>query len=265
MTKSTIAAALLLSLFCLLPLQGADGNASKDAFVLPGDVVVPQIATGGDGTFGLFMTFQFVNITNAPALVQVSFFDSPGNPMVLDFEQDGTPGTATFISKALGAKGSSFARTFPMGATKVGYARVLSTPANSVAVSATFNQAVEGRPLFQSFIPLSSAVQDRFLVPVLDVGSSTGSVALVSLVAQQVTLTALDTNGVALCSGTRTFAAGEHAAFIVRDFPALSCTANQTTVLEVEGPEKALSGVGITAQDSGAFSTQPVYGPVPAP
>jgi hypothetical protein len=211
------------------------------------------------------MTFQTVNITNAAASVQLSFFDSSGNPMVLDFEQDGTPGTATFLSKALGAKGSSFARTFPMGATKVGYARLQSTPENSVAVSATFNQAVTGRPLFQSFIPLSSAVQDRFLVPVLNTGPSTGSIAIVSLAAQEVTLTARDTNGVPMCSGTRMFAAGEHTAFIVRDFPALNCTANVDSILEVQGPEKALSGVGITAQDSGAFSTQPVYGPVPAP
>ena len=149
MTRSTIGAAFLLSLVCVFCLQAADGNASKDAFVLLGDVLIPQIATGGDGTQGFYMTFQTVNITNAPASVQISFFDSAGNPMVLDFEQDGTPGTASFLSKALGAKGSSFARTFPMGATKVGYARVQSTPALSVAVSATFNQAVTGRPLFQ--------------------------------------------------------------------------------------------------------------------
>ena len=119
--------------------------------------------------------------------------------------------------------------------------------------------------MFQSFIPLSSAVQDRFLVPVLNTGPSTGSIAIVSLIAQEVTLTARDTNGVPLCSGTRMFAAGEHTAFIVRDFPALNCTANVDSILEVQGPEKALSGVGITAQDSGAFSTQPVYGPVPTP
>jgi len=265
MTRSTIIAALLLSLVCVLSLQGADGNASKDAFVLPGDVILPQIATGGDGAQGFFMTFQSVNITNAAASVQISFFDSTGNPMVLDFVEDGTPVTASFLSKTLGAKGSSFARTFPMGATQVGYARVQSTPPNSIAVSATFNQAVTDRPLFQSFIPLSSGVQDRFLVPVLNSGVSTGSVAIVSLVSQQVTLTARDTNGVALCSGTRMFAAGEHAAFVVSSLAALSCTANVDSILEVQGPEKALSGVGITAQDSGAFSTQPVYGPVPAP
>jgi hypothetical protein len=211
------------------------------------------------------MTLQLVNFTNAAASVQVSFFDSTGNPMVINFELDGAAGTASFLTKALGAKGSSFARTFPMGATQVGYARIQSTPADSIAVSATFNQAVEGRPLFQSFIPLSSGVQDRFLVPVLNAGPSTGAIAIVSLAAQTVTLTARDTTGVSLCSATRMFNAGEHTAFIVTDMAALSCTANRNTVLEVSGPQKALSGIGITAQDSGAFSTQPVYGPVPAP
>ncbi len=101
MTITTIGAAFLLSLVCAFSLQAADGNASKDAFVLPGDVLIPQIATGGDGTQGFYMTFQTVNITNAPASVQISFFDSAGNPMVLDFEQDGTPGTASFLSTGI--------------------------------------------------------------------------------------------------------------------------------------------------------------------
>ena len=158
MTVNRFVSGLLLA--CLFAFvapwaQGAEAGG-KGAFVLPGDVVIPQIATGGDGTFGFFMTFQVVNFTNAAASVQVTFFDSSGNPMVLDFEQDGQPGSASFLTVALGPKGSSLARTFPAGATQVGYARVQSTPANSVAVSATFNQAVEGRPLFQSFIPLSS-------------------------------------------------------------------------------------------------------------
>ena len=55
MTRSTIGAAFLLSLVCAFSLQAADGNASKDAFVLPGDVVIPQIATGGDGTEGIYI------------------------------------------------------------------------------------------------------------------------------------------------------------------------------------------------------------------
>lgn len=240
-------------------------DAQKEAFILPGDILIPQVATGGDGTYGLFMTFEFVNMTNGPATVQVTFSDSSGNPMVLSFEQDGAPVQATFLSKAFGAKGSSFARTFPTGPTQVGYARVTSIPENAVAVSATFNQAVEGRPLFQSFIPLSSGIQNRFLVPMLNAGASTGSIAIVSLAAQDVTLSVLDANGVTQCSTTRTFAAGEHTAFVAKDMPGLACTANVNTVLEVQGTQAALGAVGITAQDSGAFSTQPVYGLVPLP
>ena len=256
-----------LVLMCLFAFSGPWAYAlevdAKGAFVLPGDVVVPQIATGGDGTFGFFMTFQLVNFTNNAAAVQISFFDSTGNPMVIDFEQDGQPGSASFISASLGAKGSSLARTFPAGATQIGYARVLSQPANSVAVSATFNQAVSGRPLFQSFIPLSSGLQGSFMVPVLNAGPFTGSVAVVSQVAQTVTMTVRDFNGVALCSAMRPFAVGEHIAAVVSSIQGLACAAGRDSMLEIQGPTKALAGIGITAEDSGAFSTQPVYGPTP--
>ena len=265
-TNRVASGVLLVCLFAFSsPWAYAEEAGAKEAFVLPGDVIVPQIATGGDGTFGIFMTFQLVNFTNNAASVQISFFDSSGNPMVIDFEQDGQAGSASFMSAALGAKGSSLARTFPSGATQIGYARVLSQPANSVAVSATFNQAVPDRPLFQSFIPLTSGLHESFMVPVLNAGPFTGSVAVVSQVAQTVTLTVRDFSGVSLCSTTRAFAVGEHIAQIVTNIPGLECAAGRDSMLEIQGPSGSVAGIGITAEDSGAFSTQPVYGPVPTP
>ncbi len=75
------------------------------------------------------------------------------------------------------------------------------------------------------------------------------------------TFSARSENGVDLCDDTLSFGAGEHVAFVIRD--QLPCTAGVNGVLEVQGTSIGLAGFGITAQDDGAFVTQPVYGQVP--
>jgi hypothetical protein len=207
-----------------------------------------------------------VNITNQASTATMQFFDSSGVPMPLMVGEGGEETTTSVFMIAVGAKGAAFARTFPIGnPPQIGYAQITSAPARSVAVSATFNQVVPGRPLFQSFIPLSTSVHDQFFVPVLNGGSSTGSVAIVSLAEQEVGLTLRDRNGIVLCSATKMFTAGQHRAFVIKTDRELGCAPDRNTVLEVIGALGGLAGVGVTAEDTGSFSTQPVYGPVPAP
>ena len=56
-------------LICVLSLTATlSGQPRRDAFVLPGDQVVPQVATGGDA---FFMSFQFVNFTDRAASVRL--------------------------------------------------------------------------------------------------------------------------------------------------------------------------------------------------
>ena len=80
-------------------------------------------------------------------------------------------------------------------------------------------------------------------------------------VGQDVTFSARSKNGIDLCNDTQSFGAGEHVAFVIHD--RLPCTAGIDGVLEVQGSSIGLAGFGITAQDDGAFVTQPVYGEVP--
>ncbi len=246
-------------LICVLSLTATlSGQPRRDAFVLPGDQVVPQVATGGDA---FFMSFQFVNFTDRAASVRLSFFDGAGDPMMIPYEQHGAALTDDVLTDTIIAGGIGFAVTSSSGPVRIGYALVESIPENAIAVSTAFNQIVPGRPLFQSFVPLSTALHDRFFVPVLNAGGFTGALAVVSLVAQDVTFSARSENGVDLCDDTLSFGAGEHVAFVIRD--QLPCTAGVNGVLEVQGTSIGLAGFGITAQDDAAFVTQPVYGQVP--
>ncbi len=255
---------ILLSITVLLasalPGAAADSAGAKNAFVLPGDTIIPQIANGG-GSF--FMTFEFMGITDSAATVTLAFFDSAGNAMSVPYIQDGVELTATTLIETVGLKGIEFARTkLDAETVQTGYARVSSAPENAVAVSASFNQVVADRPLFRAFIPLDSVLHSAFFVPAINSGTQTASMAIVSLLEQDVAVVARNTNGVELCRVDQQFNGGQHMAFLVRD--QLPCTAGINAIVEVAaGDENGLAGFGLTAEDSGAFSTQPVYGPLP--
>ena len=121
------------------PAYAADTNSQsrKDAFILPGDSIIPQVATGGGNWF---MTFQFVNLTLNSASVTLSFFDSSGNPMSLPYIQDGSETNSATLGDTVAPGGIEFATTVVDAEdAKIGYARVQSTPEGAVAVSAAFN------------------------------------------------------------------------------------------------------------------------------
>lgn len=85
--------------------------------------------------------------------------------------------------------------------------------------------------------------------------------AVVSGVAQSVNYIARNRNGAALCNAGRPFLKGEYRAFLIRDM--LPCLVGVDGIGEVVGSEgERLFGVGITADDSGAFVTQPPVAPV---
>ena len=180
---------------------------------------------------------------------------------MVPYQQNGVVLTNNVLTDTIAGGGIGFAVTLSSGPVKIGYALVESIPENAVGVSSAFNQIVPGRPLFQSFVPLSTALHDRFFLPFLNAGGFTGSVAVVSLLAQDVTFSARSKNGIDLCNDSHSFGTGEHVAFVIHD--RLPCTAGIDGVLEVQGSSIGLAGFGITAQDDGAFVTQPVYGEVP--
>jgi hypothetical protein len=232
-----------------------------------------------------------MNTGATTANILLSFHDTSGNPLNLRFEickntlasgesgscfsplgDNGLPADenaiteGTFIADTIPAGGSSFARTFINGPRLVGYATLLSQPERAVAVSANFNQQAarsDGslRPLFSASVPLSTSVQKKFFVPALNAGT-TATLAIVSVAGGSVNFRALGSGGTQLCTASRSTTVGEALAFLIGAPNFLPCAAGRETLIEVTG--QALSGVGFTFLGE-AFSTQPVYGPAPAP
>ena len=243
------------------PFQATKAGSS-DAFVAKITValpdIIPQIANSGTPeSGGFFMIFNAVNVTSEPATVTVEFFDSQGAPMSMPI----LGGEFVGFTATLQPGGYTAVQTVPNGSgARIGYALITSTPNDSVAVNATFVQLVPGRPPFMAGIPATNTLHSTAYMPYVSDGGFTPSLALVSQLAQTVTLTARSgVEGAFRCSTTLSFVDGEHRAFLLRDV--LPCTATGKGSLEILGSSSTpeLSGIGFLANDEGAFVTQPIW------
>ena len=241
------------------------GPGTAKTFVLPGNEILPQIANGELGGGQSFFTlFDAVNISGAPAIFQINFFDPSGMPMELPIMQDGATVDTNIIGDAIAPGGVRFAQSVPDGAeVKIGWAFVQSSPEGAIAVTARFSNQVPGERLYQASIPVETHLHQNFFMPFINTGGFVASAAIVSLVPQTVTFSVLSSSGTKICSTTEDFTAGQHRAVILSTL--LTCAADTNAVFAVEGEAIGLSGVGFQAADMGlgAFVTAPVYGPVP--
>ena len=243
--------------------------ASPKIFLLAGDDLVPQIANGELAGGQIFFTeWRIQNITDQEAEVDISYFDSDGDPLSLPSLAKGSVNSFIGILDLVPARGIRYARTWPIGApVQVGYARVISDPPGAVVVTALYNNLIPGVPLFQAAIPMTTRNHNRFFVPYGNVAGQRSSVAVVSLTAQTITVNARDPQGVIQCTFSRPMTAGSHYPFIVQS--ELPCTVESEGVIEIAGPDPTIGGVAFTAQPAdgnpgtGAFTTLQVAGPTP--
>ena len=241
-------------------LEGQSGMLQGDS-----DKIIPQIANHGtpqDG--GFFMIFQAINVSAATATFQVEFFDNNGEAMNMPLATSsddliGTP--AHGFQGTLSPEGYGAQVTIPDGSpTAIGYAVVKMDPAESVAVTATFVNAVPGRPPFMAGVPQSTGLHKTALMPYLSGGGFTPALALVSLRSQDVTLIAHSgVDGEELCRATMNFGAGHHRAFLLRDV--LPCTSMSEGTLEIQGDPQlpaSIAGIGFEGHEGGALLNQPI-------
>lgn len=231
----------------------------------PADGLIVHIGNGTvPGGAILFTNFEAVNVTDAPASVQVFFGSPEGDSMLLPLVgQDGQlAGQFAGIEATLppGAGGSGL--TFPTGfEVQVGYALVIADPPGSVAVVGIFNNQVPGLPLFQAGISPDMVAHRR--VRTIFTGFDGGfisSLAVVSGFAQTLTVTAREQlTGQVLCSAPLFIPAAGHRAFIVREL--LTCARNRQGIVEVTAPLGGIGAVGFLAADAGqgAFTTLQVF------
>ena len=241
-------------------------ESSKNSIVvLPGHLIIPQIANAGTRQGGYFTAFQVLNLSRSTATYQIQFFNSNGQPMRMPlstyfYDVSGDPSFG--FNGTLGPGGYHAMVTIPDGSpTAIGYAKVTMEPENSIGVNATFMQIVFDRPLFGAGVPLSNIFHNKtsFMTYVSGFGF-TPTLALVSLLPQNVTLIArTGSNGIEICRATINFFAGQHRAGLLRDV--LPCIQNSEGVIEILAGHKnvGLAAIGFQAHDSGAFVTQPLW------
>ena len=246
-----------------IPADYAKDLPERGLFPLPGDQIIPQIANGtlAGGHFS-FTWYQVINITDAPAVFELMFFDSLGNPLAVPiFQSVGAVGELVNLSDMIPARGGGADIASPAYAPATsGYAASTSIPEGAIVVTGIFGNQVPGEHAYQASVPLTTFLHKRFYLAFTNTGRFVTSLAVVFfLLSQNVSFVARDASGDELCRARRFFQANEYFPFIVRDF--LPCTFGTKGVLAVEGSAFAgLSGVGFIGADEGlgAFVTLPV-------
>ena len=249
-----------------IPDWQAKAGIESQVVIAPGDDILPQIATSGtpdrrgilhdvpgrqrlDGTGDV--PGELLQLGRGP------HEDAPGDQSAEDMT--GMP--AIGFQGILSPGGYGAQVTVQDGSSAVGYAVVTMDPPESVAVNATFVNLVPGKPPFMAGIPLSSALHKTAFMPFLADRGFTPSLALVSLEAQEVTLTArAGTAGAELCSKTLEFDANEHKAFLLREH--LFCADGTEGTVEIRGNPllpASIAGIGFIGHEGGAFVTQPIW------
>jgi len=245
----------------------ADRAASK-RIILPGDGVVAQIANGElEGGQIFFTIFEVMSLVGVEASFEMRFWDPDGNAMSLPLADGAEKGVgAVGLQGTFEPRGGGAQLTIPTGApVQVGYATVESTPPDSVAVTAIFNNQVPGERLFQASIPQDSFLHDRLTMPYINNAGFVTSFALVALIAQTVEVVARDAAGTAVCSFMQPMNTGQHVAILAAT--ELPCMVGNAGFLDFIGQDIGLSAVGFTAADEGlgAFTTFTPWGILSSP
>ncbi|MDA1315557.1 MAG: hypothetical protein O2968_19685 [Acidobacteria bacterium] len=106
--------------------------------------MIPQIANGQlEGGQIFFTIFEVMSLVGVPATVEIRFWDPDGNVMPLPLAGGGDPVkgiSSVGLQGTFDPRGGGVQITIATGApVQIGYATVQSTPPNSVAVIAIFN------------------------------------------------------------------------------------------------------------------------------
>ncbi|MBI3693703.1 MAG: hypothetical protein HY238_02525 [Acidobacteria bacterium] len=228
---------------CLTRISDNGGNFRPDE-----GWTIPHLASGG----GFETTFQVLNLAAKPAQVEIWFFNDRGRPLPLPV---GT-GNAIGFRGALPADGRCDVSTVAGGPnTRSGYARVKSTPPNTVAVTTLIRRQAAGGPEFHAALPHGVRWTNQTTAPFVNWDGPVTALAQVNdtAAAQTLRITARGDGGWILCQATISLAPGEHQAFLLSD--RLPCTVEQRGLLEFEtsNPQGVAAAI-LLFQGAGSFT-----------
>ncbi len=231
-----------------------------------------QIGNGQLGGIGLQTALSFPNTTSMAGDVQVDFFESSGNPLVLTLLGLGTDSSFTIN---LGSGASKVVQTDGLGDIKAGYARVMTS--TRIGGSAVFRRidVPSGLLETESGVP-SARPLGSFSIFVVTTGDADTGLALANpgpapngaaavglgpgpAGAAAVGLKLFDTAGALLAESELQLGSGRHTAqFVTQLFPEVEGISEMRGLLEVSSPVPIVAVTLLQNDDPGTPFPQDV-------
>jgi hypothetical protein len=232
----------LLVVFALSAFGAVRPQISSSTAI--GDQVITHLADGG----GWLTTIVLVNLSNAPASFDISFFDDTGAPYAFPFVENGNVSALTGQQIPAGGRWTINTVGSAGGYTTTGWADITNATGN-----------IGGYAIFQygnqmATVPIESWNGSRLILPFQDGNGIAMGVALVNPCTgpSDVTVTFRDNYGSLIFADSFPMTPGQHTSFVVRQrWPALAGRVG-TALYETNG---CLSGLGILANSAGAYTT----------
>lgn len=240
-----------LLLLSVSMLSGAE-PPKKDFGSIDSGYTIPHLAVGGGVWTTEFRVFSLEDFIQA---FTVRFFDSNGDPLVLDIDVPGGPSLDPGDTVLGGVKAGGIVRfrAGPAGPLKVGYAILETSEFSGLAIDAVITNGAA----FQTSVPGMRRFQGPLRFPFVNSGGFVSCVAWKSDTRQDVTMIVRDGDGVELCRAESELADDQHEAFCLQD--RLPCVADQDGLMEVGFSSVGVSAISLTADPLGRLWTTVPY------
>lgn len=227
------------------------------AYLVPQDISFAHIAVGG-----IWRTSFFIcNMSSNAIPYTISYYDDNGSSMAVPVYVGNTTyqsmSSASYTIPPYGEQNFDLWNSSPT--TQTGQA-ILSYDSylGQLGGFSVFQEVIPGQPIFEATVALSGSDWKLYL-PYYHFDGYTSGVAISNpslLHSTNVTLTALDNNGVSLFSDSIYLPPGGHLAFSATDrYPSLN---NHRGNLYMESSSGRLSAVGLRFSPTGSYTTIPI-------
>lgn len=239
--------------------QTSASQAEKKLYVYGLDLIFPHIAAGG----GWETEIVLVNMGLTPIEYVQEFFAPDGKELEVPVRTPDNPSTrpaAAITARIPPGRSSRVQLPNAGGTTLTGWsALTYDTSTNRLGGYALFRQKFEGRPDFETVVPLSAKDDPVFFMPFDNTGGFVTTMAIVNpsgTTGAQIEFLLVDDTGTILTNTGTLVGAGKQFSFsLPQFFPSSRAKAG---VLIAESSTPFLSAFGLRFNPAGAFTTVPI-------
>ncbi len=251
-----------LAAFPVLESRAPEVVGPQPQGAIPIEFFFAQIGNGQAGTIGLQTAMNLANVSAGEVPVQLDFFESSGNPMVLRIVGLGSDSTFNFV---LGSGQSTVLETTGQGGIQAGYARITSE--EGLGGSAVFSRidVPSGLLETESGVPASQPGTDFFLF-VDTTGDAETGLALANPAPgpagggpTMLNVSLLNMAGQEIANRELALATGQHTAqFVTQLFPEVEGIDDMRGLLQISSPVPIVAVTLLQNDDPGTPFPQDV-------